>query len=121
MRVRIGRHFEFEASHRLPPDECYGKCSNLHGHRYELTVEIEGIPSSKGWICDFEEVTVLVNRTIIEKYDHSDLNSYFDIPTVEMIAQEIFSQLKAALLKRPYSLKRICLYETRNSYAEVIE
>ena len=42
MKIKIGKHFTFDASHQLPCNPIYGKCQSLHGHTYHLTVEVEG-------------------------------------------------------------------------------
>ncbi|WP_040711816.1 6-pyruvoyl trahydropterin synthase family protein [Paenibacillus curdlanolyticus] len=115
----LGRHFEFEAAHFLPDVGTFGRCSRMHGHRYELTVEIEGPVNSDGWICDFKELKGVVQEQVLDRYDHSNLNDHFEVSTVENIASQIFSALTHALDGKPYWLKKIKLYETRNCYAEI--
>lgn len=117
MRITIGKHFIFEASHQLPQEECYGKCSNVHGHRYELIVEITGKINSKGWICNFTEIKQIVNKCVIDKFDHNHLNNFFTIPTAENIALWIVKTLQDKFKDKPYSLNQVKLYETENSYA----
>ena len=53
MIMTIGSTFTFEAAHKLPNEEVYGKCKKLHGHRYELTVIVKGDMCDKGWICNY--------------------------------------------------------------------
>ncbi|MGO9480249.1 MAG: 6-pyruvoyl trahydropterin synthase family protein [Candidatus Kryptoniota bacterium] len=117
MRTVIGRTFVFESAHQLN-GEVYGKCGSLHGHRYELTVEIEGEVNQFGWICDFAELDE-VAKGIIEKFDHQNLNRYFEVPTVENIAKYVFETFDEKLKTRLYSLSRVLLYETAECYAEV--
>lgn len=118
MRIKIGRHFDFEAAHQLL-GKIYGKCQNPHGHRYELAVEIEGVLNTYGWICDLAELDEIVKRTIIGKFDHQSLNEHFELPTVENIAKHIFEVLEKELVGKPYRLSRVSLYETARSYAEI--
>lgn len=120
MEICIGRHFEFEACHQLPEAPQYGKCSNLHGHRYELEVVVKGEVNREGWICDFSEVKGIVNEAIINLFDHADLNVYFEIPTAENILQFIYTKLSEAFLHKPYQLSRLKLYETRKCFVELI-
>lgn len=120
MRCKVGRHFEFEASHKLPDKEIYGKCSSLHGHRYELEIEVEGELKDSGWICNFSEIKEIVNKTIIEKFDHTHLNQYFEIPTVENIAQYVYEKVSREFIDKDYKLTRVRIYETNNCYAEII-
>lgn len=119
MKIIIGKHFEFEASHQLPEAECYGKCSNLHGHRYELQVEVSGDINSYGWICNFSDVKEVVKRLVINKLDHQHLNQFFDLPTAEHIAVWIYKQIEEEIKEKDYTLERVKLYETSNSYAEI--
>ena len=119
MQLTIGKHFEFEASHQLPDQECYGKCRHLHGHRYQLEVEITGDIDQRGWICDFADLKRMVRGLVIDKFDHQHLNDWFEIPTAENIAIWIFHTLQQALAQSSYRLWRVRLYETSNSYAEV--
>jgi len=118
MKMRIGRHFDFEAAHQLR-GEIYGKCQNPHGHRYELTVEIEGDLNTYGWICDLAELDEIVKRTTIGKFDHQNLNQHFELPTVENIAKYIFENLERELVGKPYRVSRVLLYETARNYAEI--
>ncbi len=120
MQAILGKHFTFEASHQLPDAECYGKCSNLHGHRYELTVEMIGPIQSQGWVCDFAEIKAIVHRDIIAKLDHQHLNHFFPLPTAENIGTWIAQTLSNALAQSQYHLHKIKLYETATSYVEIL-
>lgn len=117
--IKIGCHFTFEASHKLPPSKIYGKCSNLHGHRYELQVEVTGNVKTEGWICNFNVIKALVNQYVLDKYDHAYLNDFFEVPTAEAIAIEIYNNLLTPLNEINCKLNKIKLYETQNNYAEV--
>ncbi|MEK4477176.1 6-carboxytetrahydropterin synthase QueD [Paenibacillus sp. FSL R7-0048] len=119
MKVTIGKEFLFEAAHKLPKEEVYGSCQNLHGHRYELAVEVTGDVNDLGWVCNFKELKAIVKENVIERYDHAYLNDYFDLPTVEIMAVHIFNVLSEKLRNKPYDLNRIVLYETQDSYAEI--
>jgi 6-pyruvoyltetrahydropterin/6-carboxytetrahydropterin synthase len=119
MNITIGKHFEFEAGHKLPDNEIYGICSQPHGHRYELDIEITGCIKPHGWVCNFGELKKLVDDNIIKKYDHSNLNDFFEIPTVENIAIQIFEVLNTLLQNKEYKLNKVKIYETRTSYVEI--
>lgn len=119
MNMVLGRHFEFEAAHFLPDVGTFGRCSRMHGHRYEMTVEIEGPVNKDGWICDFRELKNIVQDKVLNQYDHANLNDFFEVSTVENIAAKIFATLSQELDGKPYYLKKIKLYETRNCYAEI--
>ena len=72
-----------------------------------------------GMVMDFRDLNTIVKAVAIEKYDHQDLNSLFVNPTAEIVAQKISEDIQYAL-PDPYLVERVALYETDNSYAEVI-
>lgn len=116
----IAKTFVFDSSHQLPDEECYGKCRNLHGHTYKLTVSVSGIVNHKGWIINFSDLKKIVNENVIDKLDHNHLNNIIPLPTAEniliWIEQEIIFKLEDIGVKL-FSLK---LWETPTSYAELI-
>lgn len=54
-----------------------GPCKNLHGHSYELFVTVSGEPENsgnsaeEGMVIDFKKLKDIVNKTIINEFDHS--------------------------------------------------
>lgn len=118
MKTKIGKHFDFESAHQLK-GSIYGKCQNLHGHRYHLVIEVEGDVDKFGWVCDFAELDDIARKSVIDKFDHKDLNDFFEVPTVENIAKFIFETFEGELEGKSYQLSKILLYETADSYAEV--
>jgi 6-pyruvoyltetrahydropterin/6-carboxytetrahydropterin synthase len=71
--VRLTKHVEFEASHKLI--HYSGPCERLHGHTYKLEVTIEGIPDSEtGLVIDFKDLKSKINDEILSKVDHEYLN-----------------------------------------------
>ena len=118
--MRIGKHFEFEASHQLPYHK--GKCSRLHGHSYKLTLIAEGNINKEGMVVDFDVLSMVVKETIIEKYDHRHLNDFFENPTAETLAEFFFEMADKRLREATNNSVRIVklrLYETAKSFAEV--
>ncbi len=123
--MTLTRIYEFAAAHRLHSDalsadenvELFGKCNNLagHGHNYVLEVTVSGVPDPKtGMLVDLDKLDEVVNREVVDRYDHKHLN--VDVPefktqpaSSEYIATEIFARLEG---KVPAQLHRIRLYET---------
>mgnify|MGYP005647784097 FL=1 len=76
-RVRITKQFTFEAGHALYGHD--GKCKNIHGHSYKLSVTIFGKPlgdskSSKfGMIMDFSDLKKIVKEEIVNPLDHATI------------------------------------------------
>jgi 6-pyruvoyl tetrahydropterin synthase/QueD family protein len=49
-----------------------GRCESLHGHNYDIFVEVRGALSDDSWVADFGEVKRAV-REIIQPLDHKFL------------------------------------------------
>ncbi len=114
--MKIKKEFNFEAAHQLFWHK--GKCSQCHGHSYKLFVTLEGELNKNGIVVDFGDLKDIVNKEIIEKYDHSWLNDYFENPTCELMVKkflEILNNTKLSSIGRKIIVR---LYETATSYAE---
>ena len=113
MHTSVTRTFTFEAAHQLPWHE--GKCRNLHGHSYRLEVTVEGPIGEQGIVVDFADIKRVVERDVVDVYDHRYLNDLLDNPTAELIAAEIWKTVEATDL----AVSRIRLWETPDSFVEV--
>ena len=113
MPTSVIRTFGFEAAHQLPWHE--GRCRNLHGHSYRLEVTVEGPLDEHGVVIDFADLKAVVQREVLDRYDHRYLNDLMDNPTAELIAQEIWKSLEASDLR----VARIRLWETADCAVEV--
>ncbi|MGH7176233.1 MAG: 6-pyruvoyl trahydropterin synthase family protein [Tepidisphaeraceae bacterium] len=131
--IRLSQKFEFSASHRLhSPDlsddenrRRFGKCNNPngHGHNYELQVTLRGEPDANGRITDIPRFERVVADTVVERFDHKNLNvevpEFRDvIPTVENIARTIHGLLKSKL---GASLASVTVWETPKTWCEYSE
>lgn len=68
--IKIMLNHHFEAAHRLVFHQ--GKCRNLHGHRWDVKITLEGLPNiATGIIVDFGELKELINT----KFDHATILS----------------------------------------------
>lgn len=117
--LTVCKRFTFEAAHFLP--EHPGLCKNLHGHRFELEVEIKATDTFTGdMILDFKVLKTIIQKTIIDKVDHSNLNEVFPemVPTAENLVRHFAALLKGKFFGHNCILNRIKLYETENSFAE---
>ena len=74
--ITIGKKFEFAAAHRLGRHE--GKCRNPHGHNYVLEIDLTGPNQMEGsgqhMILDYYIVKQIIEREIMQRFDHKDLN-----------------------------------------------
>ena len=119
-KVSVFRKEHFNAAHRLNnPDwneskneEIFGKCNNphFHGHNYELIVRIDGYPDPQtGYVMDMKVLSNIIRESIIEKFDHRNLNEDCEEfrnlnPTAENIAIVIYDLLKEKIDPSLYSV-----------------
>lgn len=72
--MEICKKFTFEASHVLPNHK--GKCSNLHGHSWKLTVYMRGpVDSETGMVVDYGDIKSSI-QPIIDDLDHAHLGAW---------------------------------------------
>ncbi|NOR29218.1 MAG: 6-carboxytetrahydropterin synthase QueD [Lutibacter sp.] len=73
--IRITKQFHFETGHALYGYD--GKCKNVHGHSYKLSVTVIGTPISDtknvkfGMVIDFGDLKKIVASEIVDEFDHS--------------------------------------------------
>jgi len=73
--IRITKMFSFETGHALYGYD--GKCRNVHGHSYKLSVTVKGSPitdSSEvklGMVIDFSDLKKIVKEEIVDLFDHA--------------------------------------------------
>jgi 6-pyruvoyltetrahydropterin/6-carboxytetrahydropterin synthase len=99
-RTTISKTVQFAAAHNLPQHQ--GKCNNLHGHTYEVTISVTGpiqaeMGPAVGMVMDFAGLNAIIQDVIVERFDHKNLNIFFHNPTTENLAQHIFTLIEDAL------------------------
>jgi len=137
--IRITKEFRFEGAHALTGYD--GKCRHIHGHSYLLRVTISGTPNNtisspkNGMVTDFTTLKDLVDKIIIEPFDHTLLlrsdaplsdelrEQYQRVivfpfqPTCEQLCVH-FASLLSPAIPAPAKLFSIRLSETTTSFAE---
>ncbi|MBZ0202923.1 MAG: 6-carboxytetrahydropterin synthase [Ignavibacteria bacterium] len=129
--MQITRKFHFSASHRVynpalnDEENCriYGKCSNPngHGHNYEMDVTVSGeVDPETGFVMDLSEIKLLVEKEIIDKVDHKNLNIDVDfmsgvLPSAENIALKFWEQIEPKINGPGIRLHSIMIRETVNN------
>lgn len=122
--------------HRLP--EHFGKCKNIHGHSYKMTVELEGDVLDNGMVMDYYDLKKIVNP-IVEELDHAFLVYYGDKEiidfldkmkskkvvvnfqsTVENICRYFLNKIKEIPLPSNVHSVKVKINETADNYAEEI-
>ncbi len=69
----------------------------------------------RGVVVDFDEVTGVVEREVLARFDHCDLNQILDNPTAELIAHRVWELLENAGL----TLAGLRLWETTDSSVQL--
>ncbi|WP_428659104.1 6-pyruvoyl trahydropterin synthase family protein [Runella sp.] len=131
-RVAVFRKANFNAAHRLnnpawteeENSRIFGKCNlpNYHGHNYELIVRVTGeVDPQTGYVVDLKWLNDLIERYVLEKFDHKNLNldteEFKNLnPSAENIAIVIYNILRGHL-EATFDLK-IRLYETERNFVE---
>ena len=130
----ITRKVEFSASHvcRVPgltEEEnrgLFGAAANPrgHGHNYVVEVSVAGEPDAvTGMVMDLKELKEILNREIVDPYDHRFLNYEtppFDhiTPTPENIARDIWQRLEGKLGGEARKLHSVRGYETPELFVD---
>ena len=130
--MKVCRKVNFNSAHRLyrkewsdeKNDQIFGKCNNpnYHGHNYVLEVWIEGeIDPETGYVIDLKVLKEIINSSIVEKFDHKNLNldcAEFEnlIPTAENIITVSWKILRREL--DPKFQLKLRLWETENNIFE---
>ena len=140
-RIRVTKEFRFEAAHALKGYD--GPCRNIHGHSYELSVTVTGIPETDtgstklGMVMDFGDLKRLVKREIIDQYDHAlilndSASKDLVLPQTEPFTKVLpvpfqptsenflidFAERIGKILPAGVKLHSLRLRETSTSYAE---
>jgi 6-pyruvoyltetrahydropterin/6-carboxytetrahydropterin synthase len=131
--VRLTRSIEFSTSLRCrrgdlsdaENERLYGPAARTHGHNYRLDVTLRGeVDSATGMVFDLAELKQILEREVMARFDHHDLNAdtpYFekDAPTPENFAGVIRALLLEAL--PPGLLDRVALHQDADTTVEIVE
>lgn len=110
-RVRLTRSIDFSSSLRyaLPGlseaenEARFGAAARPHGHNYRLEVTVAGVPDpATGMVLDLKELKQVLEREVMARFDHRDLNRdtpWFEKqpPTPEVFASVLYALLREAL------------------------
>lgn len=127
--VLLTQRYEFSAAHRLHVEtfsdeenrDVFGKCNNPagHGHNYQIEVVVKVPIDTQGRVMDVETLDAVVDRELIQRWDHKNLNC--DVPefehtnsSVENISRIAFGHLKQpiATMGQGVSLASVSVWET---------
>lgn len=140
--IRITKQFSFETGHALYGYD--GKCKNVHGHSYKLSVTVIGKPIADksnvkyGMVIDFGDLKKIVKEEVVDVFDHATVfnknTPHVELakelqdrdhnvllvdyqPTSEMMVLDFASKI-AKRLPQHIKLHSLKLQETDSSFAE---
>jgi len=133
--IYLTRRERFNAAHKLfnptwneeKNELVFGKCANKnwHGHNYHLFVTVKGtVNPDTGFVMNVKDLSAIINKYIIDKLDHKNLNLDVDfltniLPSTENLAMAIWQELLPHFADiKNVSLHCVKLYETENIYVE---
>ena len=93
-KIRITKQFSFETGHALYGYD--GKCKNVHGHSYKLSVTVIGTPIIDrnnvkfGMVIDFTDLKTIVKEEIVDNFDHATV--FNETTPHKELAQELISR-----------------------------
>lgn len=140
--VRVTKEFDWEMAHALDGHD--GKCHNIHGHTYSLSVTFIGKPihapgmPKDGMVIDFSDIKAIVKKNIVNVYDHAlvlrddsrflpvvdnTLNERLILKTYQPTCENMLIDFVEIILKELEKHEGIELHsarlrETKTSYAE---
>ena len=141
-KIRITKQFNFETGHALYGYD--GKCKNVHGHSYKLSVTVIGSPITDtnnvkyGMVIDFGDLKKIVKEEIVDIFDHATVfnqnTPHIELanelktrghhvilvdyqPTSENMVIDFAAKIKSRLPEN-IELHSLRLQETETSFAE---
>lgn len=115
--VTVCKELVFDAAHFITDHPA--KCSNLHGGRYALHVQVRGrVDPVTGCVVDYGYLKRAVNRLVVDRFDHHTLN----YAATELAWRSSTEMLCVYIWERllPYlpGLAGLRLYETTQSWCD---
>ncbi|MEJ8802957.1 6-pyruvoyl trahydropterin synthase family protein [Pontibacter sp. H249] len=102
--MKVAKRFRWEGAHRLPWHT--DGCQNLHGHSYQMWVELSGPAGNNGMLIDFKEIKKVL-EPLVQAWDHGVLVAETDVALQQAVA---LLQSKHYILPYDTTSENICLY-----------
>lgn len=88
----------FDAAHQIPDSDelITKKCARKHGHTYRLKLMLDLDLMKAYYMKEFIDFA-LIKRDVdklLDKYDHVDITEFYNLHTVEEIAEDLMKQLR---------------------------
>ncbi|PYM11519.1 MAG: 6-pyruvoyl tetrahydrobiopterin synthase, partial [Candidatus Rokuibacteriota bacterium] len=101
-KFAAGHHYRVDGWSDADNDRVFGRLTVPHGHNYIVDVTVRGaIDADTGMVIDLAELKRIVGETVVERFDHADLNQdpafRGRVPTTENLAITIWDLLAPKL------------------------
>lgn len=121
----VTKRFSIDAAHFLPGYP--GKCANLHGHRWGISISVTGPVNSSGFVIDFSEIKERIVKPLEDMFDHKLLNDCYPFnqkdgsisPTAENLADFILGFATEQLERFDVWADEVSVAETPDNIATV--
>ena len=125
MITTIEKTFHFEAAHCLPKHR--GKCKELHGHSYKVTIRATGSikrgtnDPDNGMVIDFDVLSNAFRTEVFDLLDHKYLNHVLPPVIIEETTAELIAEFILRRLTHGGALPidSVTVWETETSCATV--
>ena len=87
----VTKEFAFDAAHKIKLPN--GEWEPVHGHTWQLHVTLDGPLQENGLVFDFCELNDIVQKRVLKRLHHQDLNEHFEQPSAELVAVWVWEQL----------------------------
>ncbi len=113
----VSKELVFDAAHFITDHPA--KCSNLHGGRYVLQVEVsDRIDPMTGCVVDYGYLKRVVSKQVVERFDHHNLNYAAGELAWRSSTEMLCAHIWECLIDYLPALSRLRLYETPQSWCD---
>jgi 6-pyruvoyltetrahydropterin/6-carboxytetrahydropterin synthase len=111
-QITVYKKIQLHVAHMIPGHDT---CGSMHGHTIDVVIGVRGkMDFSTGMVIDFTVLKRILQKEIIDKFDHGCLNDTIPCPTAEYLAAYIYFKLN----QKRMNVIMVRVHETDNNYAE---
>ncbi len=111
-KMTVYKKVQLHVAHMLPG---HSTCGTMHGHTVDVVIGVRGrMNFVDGMVMDFKSLKEILQKEIVDRFDHGCLNDTIPCPTAEYFAAYLYFQL----LSRGLDITMVRVHETDNNYVE---
>jgi len=110
--MTVYKTVKIDVAHKIPG---HITCGNMHGHTIKIVVGVQGrMDMNTGMVIDFKSLKLIIEKEVVDRFDHGCLNDTLPIPTAEYLAFYIYRKLN----ERGLNIVLIRVHETDDNYVD---